>query len=250
MKIPVAGPVLEASFYAQFSQTLANLLGNGVTLLQAMNLVSRATPNTFYRARLEKASAQVSEGFSLSRALRQVGGFSDTFLDLVAVGEQTGDLAKALEKAGMRYEKEMDRRIQRITALTSSPAFSTPCPECEKAFNKLFPPFGWLFTREVSKVASSRREPGPVLPSWRGERRKDFMAAAGCSRLVGHGCLDARAEPPARGCLRGGLGRGGPVFVPDVVRPGADGIRREHDRMEGGHPPPCRAIPACGHASF
>jgi len=117
VKIPVAGPVLEAAFYAQFSQTLANLLGNGVTLLQAMNLVSRATPNSYFRVRLEKASEQVSEGFSLSRALRQVGGFSDMFLDLVAVGEQTGELAKALDKAGARYEKEMDRRIQRITAL-------------------------------------------------------------------------------------------------------------------------------------
>jgi type II secretory pathway component PulF len=117
VKIPVAGPVLEAAFYAQFSQTLANLLGNGVTLLQAMQLVSRATPNTFYRVRLEKASDQISEGYSLSRALRQVGGFADTFLDLVAVGEQTGELAKALDKAGARYEKEMDRRIQRITAL-------------------------------------------------------------------------------------------------------------------------------------
>ena len=117
VKIPVAGPVLEAAFYAQFSQTLANLLGNGVTLLQAMQLVSRATPNTFYRVRLEKASEQVSEGYSLSRALRQVGGFSDMFLDLVAVGEQTGELAKALDKAGARYEKEMDRRIQKITAL-------------------------------------------------------------------------------------------------------------------------------------
>jgi type II secretory pathway component PulF len=117
VKIPVAGPVLEAAFYAQFSQTLANLLGNGVTLLQAMQLVSRATPNTFYRVRLEKASEQISEGYSLNRALRQVGGFSDMFLDLVAVGEQTGELAKALDKAGARYEKEMDRRIQRITAL-------------------------------------------------------------------------------------------------------------------------------------
>jgi len=117
VKIPVAGPVLEAAFYAQFSQTLANLLANGVTLLQAMQLVSRATPNTFFRARLEKASDQVSEGYSLSRALRQVGGFADTFLDLVAVGEQTGELAKALDKAGARYEKEMDRRIQKITAL-------------------------------------------------------------------------------------------------------------------------------------
>ncbi len=117
VKIPIAGPVLEAAFYAQFSQTLANLLGNGVTLLQAMQLVSRATPNTYYRVRLEKASEQISEGYSLSRGLRQVGGFSDTFLDLVAVGEQTGELAKSLDKAGARYEKEMDRRIQRITAL-------------------------------------------------------------------------------------------------------------------------------------
>ena len=117
VKIPVAGPVLEAAFYAQFSQTLANLLANGVTLLQAMQLVSRATPNSYYRVRLEKASEQVSEGYSLSRALRQVGGFADTFLDLVAVGEQTGELAKALDKAGARYEKEMDRRIQKITAL-------------------------------------------------------------------------------------------------------------------------------------
>ena len=117
VKIPVAGPVLEAAFYAQFSQTLANLLGNGVTLLQAMSLVSKATPNSYYRVRLEKASEQVAEGFSLSRALRQVGGFSDMFLDLVAVGEQTGELAKSLDKAGNRYEKEMDRRIQKITAL-------------------------------------------------------------------------------------------------------------------------------------
>ena len=117
VKIPVAGPVLEAAFYAQFSQTLANLLGNGVTLLQAMQLVSRATPNSYYRVRLEKASEQISEGYSLNRALRQVGGFSDMFLDLVAVGEQTGELAKALDKAGARYEKEMDRRIQKITAL-------------------------------------------------------------------------------------------------------------------------------------
>jgi len=117
VKIPVAGPVLEAAFYAQFSQTLANLLGNGVTLLQAMQLVSRATPNSFFRVRLEKAAEQIAEGYSLSRALRQVGGFADTFLDLVAVGEQTGELAKALDKAGARYEKEMDRRIQKITAL-------------------------------------------------------------------------------------------------------------------------------------
>ena len=117
VKIPVAGPVLEAAFYAQFSQTLANLLGNGVTLLQAMQLVYKAPPNTYFRIRLEKASDQISEGYSLSRALRQVGGFADSFLDLVAVGEQTGELAKALDKAGARYEKEMDRRIQRITAL-------------------------------------------------------------------------------------------------------------------------------------
>lgn len=116
-KLPLIGPVLQSRFLAQFCQTLANLVGNGLPLLTGLTLMEKATSNAWLRGRLTIVSGIVSEGGSLSRAMRRAGGFPELFQDLVAVGEQTGDLATALEKAAARYEKEMRIRIQRITAL-------------------------------------------------------------------------------------------------------------------------------------
>lgn len=53
----------------------------------------------------------------MTRAMKRVGEFPPLFLDMVAVGEQTGDLASSLEKAGNRYDKELTKKIQRLTAL-------------------------------------------------------------------------------------------------------------------------------------
>ncbi len=115
--LPLIGPVLTSGFLAQFCQTLSNLVGNGLPLLTGLKLMERATPNTWIRQRLGQVIEIVGEGGSFSRAMRKVGGFPDLFVDLVAVGEQTGDLSNSLEKAATRYEKEMNRRIERITAL-------------------------------------------------------------------------------------------------------------------------------------
>ncbi len=117
LKLPLFGPVLSSGFLAQFCQTLSNLVGNGLPLLTGLKLMDRATANVYLRERIAQVTDLVAEGGSFSRAMRRVGGFPDLFVDLVAVGEQTGDLGTALEKAAIRYEKEMNRRIERITAL-------------------------------------------------------------------------------------------------------------------------------------
>jgi len=116
-ELPLFGPVLKSRFLAQFCQTLGNLVGNGLPLLTGLTLMEKATSNAWLRGRLTTVSGIVAEGGSLSRAMRKAGGFPELFQDLVSVGEQTGDLATALEKAAARYEKEMRLRIQRITAL-------------------------------------------------------------------------------------------------------------------------------------
>jgi type II secretory pathway component PulF len=59
----------------------------------------------------------VGEGGSLSRALQRVGEFPPLFIDMIAVGEQTGDLSQALDRIGRRYDKELNIRIQRLTSL-------------------------------------------------------------------------------------------------------------------------------------
>ncbi len=117
LKLPLFGPVLTCGFLAQFCQTLANLLSNGLPLLNGLKLLERAIGNVYLKAKLLIVVDIVGEGGSLSGALKRVGGFPDLFVDLVSIGEQTGELAPALEKAAGRYEKDMNRRIQRLTSL-------------------------------------------------------------------------------------------------------------------------------------
>jgi len=111
------GSLLSASFYAQFCQTMANLLQNGLPLLTALTLMSRATGNVFYRELLVRINELVGEGASLTRAMKAVGHFPPNLRDLVKVGEQTGDLGATLEKVGQRQEKLIQLRVDRIMSL-------------------------------------------------------------------------------------------------------------------------------------
>lgn len=117
LHVPLLGPLLSASFYAQFCQTMANLLQNGLPLLSAMKLATGATGNTFYRSLLYRISDLVGEGASLTRAMKSAGHFPANLRDLVKVGEQTGDLGTTMEKVGERYEKMIQLRIDRIMSI-------------------------------------------------------------------------------------------------------------------------------------
>ena len=117
LRIPLLGSLLSATFYAQFCQTMANLLQNGLPLLTALKLMSRATGNVFYRTLLLRVTDLVGEGASLTRAMKAVGHFPPNLRDLVKVGEQTGELGSTMEKVGERYEKLIQLRIDRIMSI-------------------------------------------------------------------------------------------------------------------------------------
>jgi type II secretory pathway component PulF len=117
LRLPLFGSVLRRRYYAQFSQTMANLIANGIPLLNSLRLMTSATGNVHLRRLTEQVVEMVGEGGSLSRALQRVGEFPPLFIDMIAVGEQTGDLAQALERIGRRYDKELNISIQRLTSL-------------------------------------------------------------------------------------------------------------------------------------
>ena len=117
LRIPLVGGVLETWFLTQFAQTLGNLIHNGVPLLSSLRLMARATSNLFLRGLVERLVLLVGDGAAFSTALRQVGSFPPVFIDIVAVGEQTGRTAAALEKAGNRYDKDLKLKIDRLTTL-------------------------------------------------------------------------------------------------------------------------------------
>lgn len=117
LRLPLVGSVLQTRFYTQFAQTLGNLLLNGVPLMSGLRLMARATTNSFLRSLVERVVVLVGDGAAFSKALRQAGTFPPVFIDIISVGEQTGKTAHALEKAGARYDKELNKRIDRLTTL-------------------------------------------------------------------------------------------------------------------------------------
>lgn len=117
LKLPLFGAVIERRFYVQFLETMANLVGNGLPLLRALELTRDATQNLFIRSHLTEMVDWVGDGRSLSASMMRSGVFSPLLIDMVTVGEQTGKIDIALRKAGVRFDKELNNALQRIMAL-------------------------------------------------------------------------------------------------------------------------------------
>lgn len=117
LSVPGFGEVIKYRFYAQFARTLATLLGNGVPLLRAVELLEDVAGNVFLRARMVETRAALVDGSSLSNALTRQGVFPELFVDMLAVGEQSGRFAETMGMIANVYERELDRRVRFASAL-------------------------------------------------------------------------------------------------------------------------------------
>lgn len=117
LQLPLAGPVISSRFYVQFLETMANLVGNGLTLLRALELSRDATQNLSLRSSLNEVIDQVGDGRALSKAMVRTGHFPALLIDMVSVGEQTGKIDLSLRRAAERYDKELNKDLNRIMAL-------------------------------------------------------------------------------------------------------------------------------------
>lgn len=117
LRLPLFGSILKSRFYVQFLETMANLIGNGLPMVHAMQLTHQAIENPFYQREFEGVMRHVGEGVSLSRALDRSQHFPPLLMDIVSVGEQTGDLAGALSKAAERFDRELSKKVEKLSAL-------------------------------------------------------------------------------------------------------------------------------------
>lgn len=117
LKMPLFGKLISSRFYVQFLETMANLVGNGLPLLRALELSRDATGNLVMRKQLDQVIALVGDGRSFTKAMLRAGVFPPLLVDMVAVGEQTGKIDVSLRRAAERYDREMAKDMQRLMAL-------------------------------------------------------------------------------------------------------------------------------------
>ena len=117
LSLPGYGSVMRFQFYAQFARTLGTLLQNGVTLLRAIELLEDMSGNTYLKARMSEARASLVDGASLSNAVSKHRIFPELFVDMMAVGEQSGKFAETMQMIATVYERELDQRVKAASAL-------------------------------------------------------------------------------------------------------------------------------------
>lgn len=117
LRIPIMGSIVTANAYAHFARTLGTLLHNGVSVLPALGIVQKTVNNVVISEEIGKARDRVTDGSSLSGPLAQGKVFPRLLIDMLAVGEETGDLAGSLKHITRRYDSELDRLVQTCTTV-------------------------------------------------------------------------------------------------------------------------------------
>ncbi len=115
LKAPLIRGMVASSIYANFASTLQSLLENGVPVLRALAITAETANNAVISDELLKARDRVTDGTTISGPLAAGGVFPPMLINLVSIGEQTGDLASALGHVSKRYESELDRNVTIFT---------------------------------------------------------------------------------------------------------------------------------------
>jgi type II secretory pathway component PulF len=107
MKMPIIGKVVKVNLFAQFARTLSTLLQNGVPVLTALKITEQVMPNQLLKEAIAKTREAVTDGKTIAQPLAQSKLFPQLMVDLVKIGEDTGDVPGALANLAETYEGEL-----------------------------------------------------------------------------------------------------------------------------------------------
>ncbi|HXG60317.1 MAG TPA: type II secretion system F family protein [Planctomycetota bacterium] len=108
---PVIGVIIKKSVISRFCRTLGTLLQSGVPILEALSIVQNATGNEVIAAAIGKVRESIREGESIAEPLAASGVFDDLVINMIDVGEETGELDKMLLKVADNYDAEVDAAV-------------------------------------------------------------------------------------------------------------------------------------------
>ena len=117
LRVPVIGDLLLKLAVARFSKTFSTLLDSGVPLLQSLEIVQRAVGNAVLAEEIGAAIFSVNLGAGLAQPFAASNLFPPMVSQMVAVGEDTGDLAHMLSEVADYYDKEVGYAVESLTAM-------------------------------------------------------------------------------------------------------------------------------------
>jgi len=116
LRIPIAGKIIVKGTLARFARSFALSSKSGVPIVQALNVVAQTVDNAYIASRIEQMREGVERGESILRTAVTTGVFTPVVLQMVAVGEETGELDDLMNEIAEMYEREVDYELKTLSA--------------------------------------------------------------------------------------------------------------------------------------
>lgn len=115
LRLPIAGKIVHKAALARFAQGLAMSYASGVPIVQGLAAVAEVSDNRFIAGRIEQLRDSVERGESLTRAAEATGVFTPMALQMIKVGEETGELDRLLTEVGDMYQREVEYELKTLS---------------------------------------------------------------------------------------------------------------------------------------
>jgi type II secretory pathway component PulF len=117
LNLPVVGKVVRLNIFGQFARTLSTLLVNGVPVLTALKITEEIVSNRIVKEAIAQTREAVTDGTTIAQPLAKSKLFPQLMIDLLKIGEETGDVPGALQNIAETYENEMSLQLRVLTNL-------------------------------------------------------------------------------------------------------------------------------------
>jgi len=117
LKVPAIGPMMRKVAVAKFTRTLGTLIASGVPILQALEVTADTAGNVVISDAINKTRVSIREGESIAEPLKQSKVFPPMVVQMIAVGEETGELDGMLTKIADFYDSEVDTAVKGLTSI-------------------------------------------------------------------------------------------------------------------------------------
>ena len=115
--MPVFGTILHKSTISRFCRTLGTLISSGVPILESLSITRESTSNDVIAKAIDDVHASIREGESIARPLQDAGVFDDMMINMVDIGEETGELDKMLVKIADNYDDDVDIAVESLSSI-------------------------------------------------------------------------------------------------------------------------------------
>ena len=117
LRLPIFGDLLRKVAVAKFTRTMGTMLGSGVAILEALDIVGKTAGNKTIEDAIVHVRAGIAEGRTMADPLTESGVFPSMVCQMISVGEATGALDAMLGKIADFYDEEVDQAVENLTAL-------------------------------------------------------------------------------------------------------------------------------------